>query len=461
MQGKTIYRLEPRLKSTSRSQGNIWTPNAAITENALSRRLGELDKEKTLFQADYRYRQRELQRELETIRASKHAVTARRDPSRRFSSRHPTDPKSITSMIDRFKKKRTDQEYLQDQLRQRRDSLVSCIGTKSSTNVFSEDDSDISDSERYTGPKPPSGTILHDMHTALAKTKPSEGLTSVTNEAGERPLRESRKRKPTYPDATFPRGLSHWSNRRRLREGSRIKKRESKEPPVSLTMSSPSTKDEDGECIEPTRLTESETKVDASDNPLPEDDNMLSITHNPNQTSGNMKGISKEGLYAETNEHTMDKYAGPERENKQLLKKEFENTTNIITRRCSEPVTIGKSETFMELSDNNTKTEYVPEEILPSVKDHKIVRRFSENDKYQCNFIKDLIEDHQHPKDNVEGTKEMTESDVIWDDVRRCRYLRGYDPPIMIMPKEEINLFVFGRDENDILELQREKHFGL
>lgn len=73
MQGKTIYRLEPRLKSTNRSQGNIWTPNAAITENALSRRLGELDKEKTLFQADYRYRQRELQRELETIRASKHA----------------------------------------------------------------------------------------------------------------------------------------------------------------------------------------------------------------------------------------------------------------------------------------------------------------------------------------------------------------------------------------------------
>ena len=46
-------------------------------------------------------------------------------------------------------------------------------------------------------------------------------------------------------------------------------------------------------------------------------------------------------------------------------------------------------------------------------------------------------------------------ADETWDDVRRCKYLRGYDPPEMIMPKEEVNVFVFGRNENDILDMKR------
>lgn len=71
MQGRTIYRLEPRLKSLNKADGHFWVPNSAITEHALTRRLGELDKEKMLFQADFRYRQREIQKELRNIRASK------------------------------------------------------------------------------------------------------------------------------------------------------------------------------------------------------------------------------------------------------------------------------------------------------------------------------------------------------------------------------------------------------
>jgi len=50
---------------------------------------------------------------------------------------------------------------------------------------------------------------------------------------------------------------------------------------------------------------------------------------------------------------------------------------------------------------------------------------------------------------------DKSNSEYIWNDVRRCRYLRGYDPPEMLLPRGEINLFVFGRDENDILEFKR------
>ena len=42
-------------------------------------------------------------------------------------------------------------------------------------------------------------------------------------------------------------------------------------------------------------------------------------------------------------------------------------------------------------------------------------------------------------------------NEELWDDVRKCRYLRGYDPPEMIMPNN-VNVFVFGKDENDIIE---------
>lgn len=48
------------------------------------------------------------------------------------------------------------------------------------------------------------------------------------------------------------------------------------------------------------------------------------------------------------------------------------------------------------------------------------------------------------------------ELEMIWDDVRKCRYLRGHEPPSMILPEGGANLFVFGRDENDILDLTRE-----
>lgn len=51
---------------------------------------------------------------------------------------------------------------------------------------------------------------------------------------------------------------------------------------------------------------------------------------------------------------------------------------------------------------------------------------------------------------------EEHKNDELWDDVRRCRYLRGYDPPEMVMPSN-VNVFVFGKDENDIIEERRQE----
>ena len=53
--------------------------------------------------------------------------------------------------------------------------------------------------------------------------------------------------------------------------------------------------------------------------------------------------------------------------------------------------------------------------------------------------------------DTIEKMRQEKINEELWDDVRRCRYLRGYDPPEMIMPNN-VNVFVFGKDENDIIE---------
>ncbi|XP_060070061.1 uncharacterized protein LOC132550069 [Ylistrum balloti] len=470
MQGRTIYRLEPRLKSMSKAEGNFWVPNAAITEHALTRRLGELDKEKTMFQADYRYRQRELQKELRNIRASKPAESTRHSQSRRFSHRQSADPTSLTDMIDRFKRKRTDQEYLQDQLRQRRDSLVSSIGSKQgqSHHLVREDttDSDIWDVDRPGCPEPPVGTILEDMRTALIIAEQTRNINKATchKEAGIRRPQESRLKKSYSRDVTYPRGLSHRSSKRRPREGSRAIKGASKRNALDSV-----SKDKNCEDVKEDKI-ESDSEgnnTSITDHHIRNEEeavmfNVMANKPYPNIDDAKMESGPDSGVVAMTDLKDGEKIdpcvegLSLKRKEKQLTKQDLENDTNIIQRRCSEPVIVGEKLTL------NFKRDYIiPEETLPGFKKHVIVRRFSENDKYQCNFIKDLIDDDKSSTDSDKETLEMSESDVIWDDVRRCRYLRGYDPPIMIMPKEEISMFVFGRDENDILELRREKPLGV
>ncbi|XP_033725692.1 uncharacterized protein LOC117315558 [Pecten maximus] len=474
MQGRSIYKLEPRLRSMSKAEGNFWVPNAAITEHALTRRLGELDREKTMVQADYRYRQRELQKELRNIRASKQTESSQRSQTHRFSNRNSTDPTSLTDMIDRFKKKRTDQEYLHDQLRQRRDSLVSSIGNKHdhSPDLLREETtaSDMWDNNRPCCPEPPAGTILDDMRTALTMAKHAEGLATKNKEAGLRRPRESRIRRSKHRDVTYPKGLSLRSSKRRPHEAPRTIKDTRKTQSRLVTLPNPSiANDGNGEDIN-TDLLESVKADNTSETHFKstDDGTILTTARGPHQnkddanmTTNRGKDVVSKSILKEGQKMEQCVGLGLQRKEKQLTKEELESNTNLITRRCSEPVIIGERENIIEHLNVNMAREYVPEETIPGFKKHIIVRRFSENDKYQCNFIKDLIDDDECSMDSDKETVEISESDIIWDDVRRCRYLRGYDPPIMIMPKEEINLFVFGRDENDILELKREKHFGL
>lgn len=42
-------------------------------------------------------------------------------------------------------------------------------------------------------------------------------------------------------------------------------------------------------------------------------------------------------------------------------------------------------------------------------------------------------------------------TDQVWDDVRNCRYLRGYDPPMMRIP-EDTNQFVFGSSTSELYQ---------
>lgn len=42
-------------------------------------------------------------------------------------------------------------------------------------------------------------------------------------------------------------------------------------------------------------------------------------------------------------------------------------------------------------------------------------------------------------------------NDEVWQDVRSCRYLRGYDPPLMTLPdKNDPSQFVFGKSSKEL-----------
>lgn len=42
-------------------------------------------------------------------------------------------------------------------------------------------------------------------------------------------------------------------------------------------------------------------------------------------------------------------------------------------------------------------------------------------------------------------------NDQVWEDVRNCRYLRGYEPPLMVLPdKSDPSQFVFGKSSKEL-----------
>ncbi|KAK6182583.1 hypothetical protein SNE40_010235 [Patella caerulea] len=79
-----------------------------------------------------------------------------------------------------------------------------------------------------------------------------------------------------------------------------------------------------------------------------------------------------------------------------------------------------------------------------------------ENRKIRVSFIKDST---NKTANRTGGKREgqsknlyrVGDTDGAWRSARKARYLRGYDPPEMVLPKGDSGSFVFGRDFNEAL----------
>ncbi|XP_071146121.1 uncharacterized protein [Mytilus edulis] len=114
--------------------------------------------------------------------------------------------------------------------------------------------------------------------------------------------------------------------------------------------------------------------------------------------------------------------------------------------------------------DDNTPEVKRPSERMGQFQEFSVERNYTDeyvpfdesqtSDKhlhhYHGNVSKTSSSSHKKNEDLIKKSREKI-NDELWEDVKKCRYLRGYDPPEMIMPTN-VNVFVFGKDENDIIE---------
>ncbi|ESP02764.1 hypothetical protein LOTGIDRAFT_230324 [Lottia gigantea] len=83
---------------------------------------------------------------------------------------------------------------------------------------------------------------------------------------------------------------------------------------------------------------------------------------------------------------------------------------------------------------------------------------FAKDDRKKVSF-----DERNSPSGSNKDADEHTEfyrlgdDEGAWKSARKCRYLRGYDPPDMVLPEGENTQFVFGRNFNQALEDKR-KH---
>ncbi|XP_048238109.1 uncharacterized protein LOC124115313 [Haliotis rufescens] len=56
--------------------------------------------------------------------------------------------------------------------------------------------------------------------------------------------------------------------------------------------------------------------------------------------------------------------------------------------------------------------------------------------------------------DETGSVDDNDEKEGMWDEVAKCRYIRGYDPPEMRIPDEDSATYVFGRSYNDVFHAQ-------
>ncbi|CAC5425762.1 unnamed protein product [Mytilus coruscus] len=137
------------------------------------------------------------------------------------------------------------------------------------------------------------------------------------------------------------------------------------------------------------------------------------------------------------------------------LEKSENEITNSSDRKLS----------YFDLNiDDNTSEVRRPSERMGQVRALSVERGYTDeyvpfdesqtSDKHlhHChgNLSKTSSSSHEKNEDLKKKSREKI-NDELWEDVKKCRYLRGYDPPEMIMPAN-VNVFVFGKDENDIIE---------
>lgn len=64
-------KFDPRPKRIQRSEGSYWVANPCVSEHFLNKQLGEIDKQTSQYNVNQTKQQRELHRELQSIKATK------------------------------------------------------------------------------------------------------------------------------------------------------------------------------------------------------------------------------------------------------------------------------------------------------------------------------------------------------------------------------------------------------
>ncbi|XP_067687785.1 uncharacterized protein [Haliotis asinina] len=65
------------------------------------------------------------------------------------------------------------------------------------------------------------------------------------------------------------------------------------------------------------------------------------------------------------------------------------------------------------------------------------------------------VEEEENPnKGETGGGDDGDQEETVWDEVAKCRYIRGYDPPEMRIPDEDSATYVFGRSYTDVFQAQ-------
>lgn len=430
---------------------------------------------------------------------------------------------SITDTIEKFKSKRADQEYINDMLRQKRDSVVNLFdpsnahdytgrghGSQTRLNQYEDTSHPVYKPVAPTSSQlPPGRTILDEMRIALEVAEHGYDDDII---CGRRRWHDNAARDYIYDigRAGYERVKDNRNIIRDLRRPTRQPSYQNKAP-VHRNINRPQIilLDEESSVVQlnfrrknPTYIKDQQYPL----SPVPENrsrvpvaerkksserkrkDSVLKIetTNVETVSSTSMEGKEKQKQLTEPSsdlnksgnsrsrflksEQQLQDSTKPTMPLKQktyagspspigIFRERALTSADLSRRRKREHVT---HNTESDQSCGNPQPDH--EQTCPNSRDQpqdetKGSGEINESDidksKTTREFEEELGDSFSTDSETDQEDTDKSNSEYIWNDVRRCRYLRGYDPPEMLLPRGEINLFVFGRDENDILEFKR------